>query len=385
MDVLILSSSRGGSSVFTELLRQHPALTHLPGEVNPLLRLAGLAWPESGSGSDALGAEHLDGRAGALRAYLREERGRYGRTSGGALVDLVQTRLARAWPDLGIPRHAVETVLADGDLDPTRPEAFTRGVLERLQARYPALDPGLYDLPDAPRQAPVPATVLEEPPFILLSGWEALPDGPGPFVVKTPSNAYRLPFFDGLLPGFRAIHLVRNPAASINGLVDGWLHPGFHAHRVTDPQGRGALRITGYSDRVPGGDTWWKFDLPPGWEGLTDRPLSEVCAWQWASAHRAVLAWQHAQPHRDVLRVRFEDFLRDPHGTMERVCAWLGVDMHPALAAQLREGPAPRMATARPRQRRWFDRREALEPVLALPHVREVAVALGYDDPETWL
>ena len=204
-------------------------------------------------------------------------------------------------------------------------------------------------------------------------------------MIKTPSNAYRLPFFDALLPGFRVIHLVRNPAAAVNGLVDGWLHPGFHAHPAADANGTGRLRVGGYSDRVPGGDRWWKFDMPPGWEALVERPLEEVAAWQWASAHRTVLEWQAAHPGRDVLRVRFEDFLREPVATMGRVLSWMGVDMHPALEAALLDGPAPRMATARPRPRRWLGRREALAPVLALPHVREVADALGYTDEEAWI
>jgi hypothetical protein len=297
----------------------------------------------------------------------------------------VERRLARAWPARSIPRAHVAEALADGLLDPAQPESFTRGVLARLAERHPELDVGWYDLPEPPRAPPQPRRIVEEPPFILLSSWEARPEGCGPAVLKTPSNAYRLPFFEALLPGFRAVHLVRNPAAAINGLVDGWLHPGFHAHAVTDAEGRGRLKIAGYSERVPGGDRWWKFDLPPGWEGLVERPLEEVCAWQWSSAHRAVLSWQAAHPARDVLRVRFEDFLRAPVPTMARVCAWIGVELHPALEAALREGPTPRMATARPRQRRWFDRREALGPVLALPHVREVAEALGYTDEEAWI
>lgn len=383
MDVLILSSSRGGSSIVTELLRHHPGLRHLPGEVNPLLRLSGLGWPESATGSDALDESHLDPRAERLRALLAEESGGYGPLPHEALVALVHTRLSRAWPDVDLRREDVATVLADDTLDPTQPEAFTRGVIHRLQGRYPALDAGLYDLPEPPRAPPVPTSILEEPPFILLSSWQTRSDGPR--VIKTPSNAYRLPFFEGLLPGFRAVHLVRNPAAAINGLLDGWLHPGFHAHAIRDAEGRGRLRIGGYSERVPGGDAWWKFDLPPGWEAYVDRPLAEVCAFQWASAHRHVLAWRVAHPAREVLTVRFEDFLRDPLATMTTMCDWMGVDMHPQLATQLRAGPAPRMATARPRQRRWFDRADTLAPVLALPQVREVTEALGYDDPEGWL
>jgi hypothetical protein len=59
--------------------------------------------------------------------------------------------------------------------------------------------------------------------------------------------------------------------------------------------------------------------------------------------------------------------------------------MTPAFQAVLQKGLAPRMATARPRQRRWFDRHQELEPVLSLPEVQQVAAELGYQDREEWL
>jgi DNA gyrase subunit B len=46
--VLILSSSRGGSSMLAELLRHSPDLMHLQAEINPYFRLAGLCFPQSG-------------------------------------------------------------------------------------------------------------------------------------------------------------------------------------------------------------------------------------------------------------------------------------------------------------------------------------------------
>lgn len=57
--VVIVSSSRGGSSMFAEILRRSDALLHLTAEINPFLRLAGLDHPGAGTGSDALGAEQL--------------------------------------------------------------------------------------------------------------------------------------------------------------------------------------------------------------------------------------------------------------------------------------------------------------------------------------
>jgi hypothetical protein len=43
------------------------------------------------------------------------------------------------------------------------------------------------------------------------------------------------------------------------------------------------------------------------------------------------------------------------------------------------------MATARPRQRRWFARAEMIEPVLETPAVAETAKAIGYNNRSEWI
>ena len=84
------------------------------------------------------------------------------------------------------------------------------------------------------------------------------------------------------------LHLIRDPVASVTGLMSGWLHHGFHKHRLPD----GALAIERYTlpDR-PWTTAWWKFDLPPGWDRYTHRSLEEVCAFQWISANEHILRW----------------------------------------------------------------------------------------------
>src|SRR5438552_16777869 len=71
--VVVASSSRGGSSMLAETLRASTSLVHLRAELNPFLRLVGLTFPESGSGSDRLDAGHLHRLDPALRQTLDEE------------------------------------------------------------------------------------------------------------------------------------------------------------------------------------------------------------------------------------------------------------------------------------------------------------------------
>ncbi|MBW3644267.1 MAG: sulfotransferase, partial [Actinobacteria bacterium] len=106
--------------------------------------------------------------------------------------------------------------------------------------------------PDVPpAEGPPGEALVEMPPFVLVSPWRR--PSPAelatlPLVLATPRNSFRLDFLRSLFPAarLRVVHLTRNPAASINGLVDGWHHRGFFNCRV----GR-RLAIRGYTDRYP--------------------------------------------------------------------------------------------------------------------------------------
>ena len=388
--VVIASSSRGGSSIFAEVLRRSPSLLHFRAEVNPQLRLFGCEGDEDdtvpaefpippGLGL-ALGADcgrpadRLDDDA-AIDAFARE----------------IAARLVLQWPELPIE---LGPVLADvractapgpfGDA-----QAFYARFFARLAARWPSFHPGAYDLDRrgiegiGPSVPFVPVAPVEEPPYVLPLPWRhATPNelATQPLIIKTPSNAYRLPWLRRLFPNarVRVLHLTRNAAASINGLYDGWRFPGFHSHEV------GNLDIGGYSDTTPGGDRWWKFDRPPGWRAYSHAPLEQVCASQWTSAHRAVLA----ETASDSFSLRFEDVLgsrQRQEDAMGRLSDWLGAPVHDELAGVLAQGLPLVMATEQPRHRRWFARVEMLGPVCAQPEVRAVLDALGYvGDPTGW-
>jgi hypothetical protein len=189
---------------------------------------------------------------------------------------------------------------------------------------------------------------------------------------------HRIAFLRSLFPRarFRVLHLTRNAAASINGLYDGWRFRGFHAHRIP-----GGLAMPGYTDHdAEGGATWWKFDLPPGWEGWTRRPLVEVCGFQWREAHRAVLSALE-DPAIDRHRLRFEDAVGSQAARREAwedLARWLGIPLDPGLTRLVECGLPPIMATTRPRHRRWFARADLLEPVLVHPDTTRIMEAIGY-------
>ncbi len=415
--VLIASASRGGSSVFTEFLRQSRSMTHFRGETNAFLFLRGLGHPDSGMGSDVLEPRHAtEGDTQGLAGDFSMDVGVPCALETEADVHRFSTeltvRLHLQWPDVNVAvedvdwavAQALDTLASDRGWrlgEALDVQAFHAVFIGHLRKRWPQINPYYYDLsrsliarycPDAPAAAGPPGRrILEEPPFVTIAPWRRADSqmlAELPLVVKTPSNVYRFDFFRALFPNarLRVMHLTRNAAASINGLYDGWRYEkGFYSHRVP------TLSISGYSDVQPGwGTGWWNYDLPPGWADLSDRRLEEVCAVQWRSAHAATLAYLEREQEvgRGALRVRFEDLISESTATstVREVVSWLGVTPDAPLRDSTPCELPPVMATDKPRHRRWFEKADMLEPVLFSPEIREMMRALGYPlQPEAWM
>lgn len=391
--VVVCSSSRSGSTMFSELLRRSPDLLTFSAEINPQVTIATL-------GSDA-GCEALaDPNAYADVSMLRSELGNdLGRPAAGvdddALARHVAWRLTMQWPQEPID----PAVVAGAVQQCCRPRAWSTAafldVLATLRTPYPSLNPYRYDVPRSvvaerfpgltPPRGPTGEPVVEMAPFVVPRLWDVA--GPraasdAPVVTTTPRNAFRLPLLARAFPNarLRVVHLTRNPAAAVNGLRDGWLHDGFFSCRTDEP-----LNIAGYTDRFPEwGSTWWNYDAPPGWREWVSRPLAEVCGFQWAAAQQAT-AQGAAAVGAPVHRIAFED-IAVPGERRDHALT--------TLAKELEVDPAPLiggaqvpvlMATAAPRPRRWLDNKDVLAPVLQSRALRGLAQSLGYSpDAADW-
>jgi hypothetical protein len=406
--VLVGSSSRGGSSVFAEVLRHTVDALHLRGEMNPFVRLHGLAPRGLEPRGEALGPD--DVAPDELLLDLASECGQPAHTlpdraARRAYAADLAYRLSLQWPgelfELEELESAVGRTLAGLEDRPgwggggfPDVQLFFVRLLHTLRPAHPRLDPYLYDLdptliaremPEAEPGEVCLDTVVEEPPFVPIGPWRRATRSElacKPLIIKTPGNAYRAPWLQAILPRTRLhlLHLTRNVAASVNGLYDGWRYRGFHSHRVP-----GALHIEAYTGEMPGGRDWWKFDLPPGWTGWTRAPLRQVCAFQWRSAHHALLDTACALPPSCTLRLPFETFLAEVEPTIRRLSGWLGVSLTPGAEQILQRGSPTVMATCRPRQRRWFARAAMLGDVVHDPLNLELMGRLGYgQDPRGW-
>jgi hypothetical protein len=296
-------------------------------------------------------------------------------------------RLPLQWP--GLDRTVLEVLLrARAGASLRSPgDAGTRELLRGLAAVLP-IEPAFYaGAEDNPRTGGPPHSgLIEEPPFIVprpRARVAARADPRVHLVLKAPVAAYQLGFLSRCFPRARLklVHLLRNPAAAINGLIDGWRHWGFFSR---DVRGLGAeLAIAGYTTRDEWSRCFWKFDLPPGWRDHVCADLHEVCAFQWRSAHEHVLRFRSEHPEVDCCEIRFEDLIS---GSLLReralggLAAFLGV-----RPFEVGAGAAPAevvMATAPPERGRWRRRSRQLAPLVTDGPCAEVAVRLGYDPRE---
>lgn len=389
--VAIVASSRGGSSLLHQILSDQPDVLSIAGEHTALYKLNRL--DRGRDGSDALEPDVEFDWAAFSRDFmslLGSGPARPPATAADRLhyTAVVTRRLALQWPLEEIAyatvREAVDHA-ARTCARPDEPDTLFAEVLHHLRLHHPRIDPSFYDLPpdlrgkasDTDLRPPYDGYCIEEPPFVVPRARTAADRGAvrrHPVVIKSSVDAYRLPMLRRLMPNarIRVIHLTRNPAASVNGLYDGWRDRGFFSYDVSDQH---TLSIDGYSELGEAARRWWNFDIPPGWEKLVDQPLEWVCANQWAGAHRSALDALGPDTADEVLRVPFEQIL-DPttrERTLRSVFAFAGIPQpdRPVSFPVV-------MATARPRPARWRQRADLVLPAVDQPGILEVADELGY-------
>ncbi|MBS5082586.1 MAG: hypothetical protein E7B11_23835 [Clostridiales bacterium] len=412
--IFIESSSRGGSSYFTEVLRQSPLFLHFRAEIAPFLKLSGLSYPDTERNSDVLTAEHTLGNwqcnLDILQDHLWWDLGnilgfqelKLSAEDYGYFVSSIMWRLIIQWPECDFDiekvkdeiRKTFEAYCDQYDFSNSLSynlQMFYLILLKKIQSTYKKINPYYYDIdknligkywPEAKKEYSPPAEyLLEEPPFILIYPWKhaQVKDlETKPIVIKTPSNAYRFDFFKNLFINaqIRYIYLTRNPAASINGLMDGWQYHGFFSHKVNKK-----MAIRGYTDKFPDfGEYWWKFDLPDGWENRIHEPLEVVCGFQWYSAHKSILDYfDHNQV--DYLQIAFEKIIQ-PSDHRNNICFklanWLNID--PALFIKFINFNLPFvMATTMPQHFRWKARIELLRPIIQEKYITDISIRMGYE------
>lgn len=366
--VVILSSSRSGSSLVKAVLSLHSGLLMLDGEEESYYILSGNGFPfvESDAFVDPINVSFLldcifdelgvyCDRLLSLEAFNHRVLNRLALQLPGS-IHVLSGKLYELYLKHGSRRHSY--------------------VIREVFREFLGRKFGYYDGADFVVPF-VEMWKIEEPPFVLPSAREWVGDLVGKTVLfKAPQDCYRIGLFEKLFPNatVKYIHLTRGFAQTVNGLMDGWLYEsGFFSHDVSLIGKK--LSICGYTDERQCGDIWWNFDLPPNWETYKGASLHEVCLNQWFSAHSTIL-----NSGVDRLQVKFEDFIGFPGRELARITDYIGVS-----SFELPELPSV-MVTEPPRSFRWYKRRGLLLELSKRSSVRGLMGDLGYSmDPDLWI
>jgi len=420
--VIINSSSRSGSSLLYAILRKLPQVYSLSGEAAPFYKLNTLF--------DGFNLFESDKIPGNLADKVMD----YDGLSRDFFSDLYKSGNGILTNDIDIDDYSEHLVLRfllqwveiDFDISVLKSivqkafgrfakrfkkfnlEDFYLILLEEICAVYPKVDPFYYDLSaekvalhfpflDIPSGPPNEYFNIEEPPFILLSpGIKADTDDLENkiLLLKSTVDGYRMNIIEKIFPcaDIRIIHLVRNPAATTNGIYDGWLHRGFFSHNL-QPYFNGdielkKLSIKGYSDIFPHGNYWWNFDLPEGWQNYADKDLIEVCAFQWYSANAEILKYLSGSKTKSCM-FRYEDIIRNISSRTEefrKMLDFAGIPESEIYELHLDDLPVIQ-STLPPQLYRWKKRKDIIMRLMIDPKILEISSQLGYlkENMEEWL
>lgn len=137
---------------------------------------------------------------------------------------------------------------------------------------------------------------------------------------KTPRNALRVGFVDGLFPDARFIFLMRDGRENVNSLINAWRTERYRTYRLPEPHA------------IPGADpAWWKFVLYPGWEADTSGPLELVCAKQWIASNEHARSDLGRIARDRVFELRYEDLVDDAVATVGDIVSFLGLRYEDAV------------------------------------------------------
>jgi len=379
---LILSASRSGSSVFVDTLKTClNSIYFLQGEDTPFYKTYKMDYPLVDTDfNDPTPTQLEEIGKDLISDFWKVGTSKDRKLSSQELLELVLGRLAfqiiGSWEN--IPIKKLRTIIKN------RPEISVKQLLEEtLKNCYSSSFSALqyYDPPllneSLGANPPINRYLIEEAPFVAFNS-DYVPATPEDMenswlVIKNPSNIFRLNLIRKLYPNaeFKYLFMVRNPAATINGLMDGWLHHGFYSYFLPDHE----LKVNGYKY-----SKFWNFDLFPKWKDhLGSTRLEELCFWQWYHANEKICDWVGG--HDDSRVLKFEDFidLKTRPQVIKEISDFLEVESIPdAACGELNTV----MATKPPSPERWRLRAAEITPFFDVPQYKILAEKMGYASRE---
>ncbi|MEW6118598.1 MAG: sulfotransferase [Pseudomonadota bacterium] len=191
------------------------------------------------------------------------------------------------------------------------------------------------------------------------------------WVDKNNQNGLCVPYLHALFPDAVFVFVKRSPGDNLNSLIEGWQKPDEFATWSRNLPAKVAVE-RGTLDQ-------WCFFLAEGWRDYLEAAVEEVAAFQYEAINRAIIDARQGIPPAQWVEVCYEDFLRVPEATFERLFAACGLRFDAATRARCMGAlEVPYNAFSEIRLDKWKDgrNRERIERVL--PRVADVAARMGY-------
>jgi hypothetical protein len=388
--LIIMSPPRSGSSFLFSVMKELNGIYSLSGESTPFYILNEFT-------SDMNESDHIPASA------AEEENPMFSRDIMSDLsihnpikemteiqmaryIDRLALRFSLQWPDTKFSyKDFNETCQKLLRCQEFSTRSFYLKLIKGLRQYHEEINPYYYDIcPDLVRREfpdlsvpigpPTQNHILEESPFITLEPsnnvtGEDLKNKT--FLMKTTLNNYRMDFIEKIFKNadIKIIYLTRNPAATTNGLMDGWNHRGYFSHNLENILRGEKLNIKGYNEKY-----WWNYDLPRGWFDYKDKSLAEVCLFQWISANNSIL--EYLSKGKDFLQIRYENLITYGDYEFKKILDFIGLEKRENL--RLSDYPIIQ-ATERPGASRWKKRECEIIDTIKKEGINELIRKVGYD------
>jgi hypothetical protein len=191
------------------------------------------------------------------------------------------------------------------------------------------------------------------------------------FVDKANQNCFRIPYLYKLFPSAIFLYVKRDGRDNINSLIHGWGRP--------DEYGNWSHSLPANVQIENGKYTRWCFFLFPQWRSFLNASIEEVCAEQWIKANEAVISAKPLIPSSQLVEMFYEDILRDPVETFQRVFEKLDLTFTDEIRHHCSNlSLKPYNAFSPPRLNKWKDEnREKIERII--PKIKDTMIRMGFN------
>lgn len=191
------------------------------------------------------------------------------------------------------------------------------------------------------------------------------------FVDKNNQHGLAVPYLQALFPDASFVYIKRNPGDTLNSMIEAWGKPErFATWSVDLPE---KIAVDG------GRYTRWCHFLADGWRDYKNATVEEVCAFQYAAIHGAILKAKQNIPQDQWIEVFYEDIVSRPSEEFRALFERLGLTYDSRIArhaAGLLDKPYDPLFEIR--LDKWRKHAHAARIEKVLPTLGPTALAMGY-------